>query len=130
MPGQNVVLVGDKAASQALGAALRKVGVEALIQPANGLSEALVAIESEVELRRPDAAVAVGTGEEALALAITAAKAGVPVAVSAGSDPAHNPDRNRILATLAELDAGPDPARAADLIAAWLRGEAPPSDLN
>lgn len=121
MPGQIVVLAGDKAASQTLAAALREAGVGPRIQLVDGLSDTLVAIEVELERSRPDAAVAVGTGEEALALAITAAKAGVPVAVSAGSDPVHNSDRNRILATLAELDAGPDPARAADLIAAWLQ---------
>ena len=129
MTGQNVVLAGEKTASEALETALRESGLEARIHPTDGLAEALVDIERELEDRRPDAAVAVGTGDAALALAITASKLGVPLASVPGTVPGTE-DAGRILATLASLDAGSDPARAADLIAAWLSENPPASDLD
>ena len=66
-------------------------------------------IEEALEAERPDAAVAVGTGEAALALAITASKLGVPLAASAGAVERDGADERRILATLAALDAGAGP---------------------
>jgi len=99
---------------------------------ADGLAETLVGIERELEDERPDAAVAVGTDEAALALAITASKLGVPLAAAApvpGTVPGTE-DAGRILATLATLDAGSDPARAADLIASWLSENPSASDLD
>jgi hypothetical protein len=132
MPGQNVVLAGEKDASEALERALGEHGLEARIQPAEGLSEALVGIERELEGNRPAAAVAVGTGESALALAITAGKLGVPLACvpGTGGEAAGDADQRRILATLAALDAGSDPARAADLIALWVSENSSAADLD
>jgi hypothetical protein len=134
MPGQNVVVAGEKNASEALETALGQHGLEARILPAAGLSEALVGIERELEDSRPAAAVAVGTSEVALALAITASKLGVPLAAMAavpGTVPGTGEaDAGRILATLAALDAGSDPARAADLIASWVAEQPSAGDLD
>lgn len=121
MTGTKVVLAGDKDASEALEAALRDAGLEARIHSASGLVDALQGIERELEGDRPDAAVTVGTGEAALALAITAGKLGVPVAACLGeAASAEEADRRRILATLASLEVGPDSEGAADRIASWL----------
>jgi hypothetical protein len=131
MPGQNVVVAGEKAASEALEAALGQHGLEARIQPGEGLAEALVVIERELEDSRPDAAVSVGTSEVALALAITASKLGVPLATVPGTVAGTGEaDAGRILATLAALDAGSDPARAADLIASWVAEQPSAGDLD
>jgi hypothetical protein len=128
MSGHNVVVAGEKEAGTALESALRGLGVDARFLAAGGLTEALVGDERELELSRPDAAVAVGTGEGALALAITATKLGVPLATVPGTEgPA---DALRILATLADLDTGPGTDRAAGLIASWLDGNPPASDLD
>ncbi len=133
MSGRNVVLAGDQAASEALEAALDRTGAHATYQRSDGLPEALVAIEQGLEDDRPDAVVAVGAGDAAMALAITAGKLGIPLVISRVDDVAgEDQDKNRILATLASLDAGPDPRRAADLIAAWM-AEGPSAanlDLN
>jgi hypothetical protein len=136
MPGQNVVLAGEKTASEALEAALREQGLDAHRHDADGLVNALVSLERQIEEDRPRAAVAVGTGEAALALAITASKMGVPLASVPGTVPgtgneaAGAGDQGRILATLASLDAGSDPARAANLIDSWLSENPPASDLH
>ena len=115
------LLAGDPEPTAALSSALKERGIDARVHATEGLAEALTAIERELERSHPDVAAAVGAGEEALALAITAAKAGVPVAHAAAGP--GSADNSRAIATLAELDAGSDPARAADLIAAWLQGE-------
>lgn len=122
------VLAGDAPLATALGSALGRLGVETRTHASDGLADSLTEIERELERGRPEVAVAVGSGEEALALAITAAKAEVPVAhMSSRPDPG---DASRAITTLSGLDAGDDPARAADLIAAWIRGDQPPPDLD
>jgi len=119
MPDPKILLAGDAEAVGRLESALAEHGFEARTHPSEGLPGSLVALERELEGEPPDAAVAVGAGEDALALAITASKLGVPLAACLdASDP---PADRRILSTLAELEAGSDPARAADLIASWLR---------
>ena len=124
MPGLNVVLAGEKEPSEALEWALREHGIEARCYPADSLPDALVGIEKELSEGRFAAAVAVGTGDAALALAITASKLGVPLARLEGADP--GADRGRALAALASLEAGSDPAQAADLIASWLAEQPAP----
>jgi hypothetical protein len=128
MPGQNVVVAGEEAAGTALETALRELGLDARFLPATGLVDALVGLEHELERSHPDAAVAVGTGDVAVALAITASKLGVPLSSVPGTE--ERADALRILATLADLDAGSDPSRAAGLIASWLDGTPPTSDLD
>jgi hypothetical protein len=130
VPDQDVVLAGEKSASAALESALRERGIEARFHPTNGLPDALVGIEKELSDERPAGAVAVGTGEGALALAITASKLGVPLACVGGQESTADADQSRILATLASLDGGSDPVRAADLIASWLTEGPSASDLN
>ena len=127
MPTARVVIAGEPETGAALAEFLRERGVAADYHTGNGLAETFVVLERHLE-EGAEAAVAVGTGEAAVTLAITAAKGGIPLARTAGGD--WDPDRARILATLAELDAGPETGRAADLIAAWLRGEPPPADLD
>ena len=124
MPIPTVLIAGEAPAGEALAEALREQGVGAHFQPSNGLAEAFAEIESHLEESRPAGVVAVGTGEGALTLAITAAKLGIPVARAPG-DEGPAPDGARILATLAGLDAGAEGERAADLIAAWVRGDPP-----
>jgi hypothetical protein len=128
--GEKVVLAGEKQASQALDACLRERGVEVRFHPVDGLPEALVDIERELSDERPAGAVAVGTGEGALALAITASKLGVPLACVDGHESGADGDQSRILATLASLDGGSDPVRAADLIASWLTEAPSAPDLD
>ena len=78
-------------------------------------------LEADLAEQGPNAAVAAGSGQGALALAITASKLGVPV-VAALQDaaPGDRTGEARIIATLATLDAGSDPVRATESIAAWL----------
>ena len=111
MPGQNVVLAGEKDASEALGAALRALGFEPRIHAPERLSRALVSLEEALEENRPDAVVAVGTNEDALALAITAGKLGVPLAAAGAGHGAEAADERRIIRTLATIDAGADNSR-------------------
>ncbi len=77
-------------------------------------------LEADLAEQRPNAAVAAGAGQGALALAITASKLGVPVAALQGAAPGDRTGEARIIATLATLDAGSDPSRAAESIATWL----------
>jgi hypothetical protein len=123
MASLNVMVAGEKQPSEALQSALREHDIEARCHPAHSLPTALVGIEKELSEGRFAAAVAVGTGDAALALAITASKLGVPLARLDGTDPG---DRGRALATLASLEAGSDPAQAADLIASWLAEQPTP----
>jgi hypothetical protein len=125
MPGQNVVLAGEKDASGALDIALRAIGFESRIHAPEGLPAALVTLERALEDDRPDAAVAVGTNEDAVALAITAGKLGVPLAAAGAGEGAEAADERRIIMTLATIDAGAHSSRAADVIATWLSGETP-----
>jgi threonine dehydratase len=79
---------------------------------------------------RPAAAVAVGAGNAALTLAITASKLGIPVVAAPGEEARPDADAARILATLAELDARAEGERASHVIAAWLRERTPSPDLD
>jgi len=128
--GQNVVLAGEKEASEALDAALRALGFEPRIHAPEGFPSALVSLEQALEENRPDAAVAVGTNEDALALAITAGKLGVPLAAAGAGEDTERADARRIIRTLATIDAGADNSRAADLIVSWLSGEMSTPDLD
>jgi hypothetical protein len=128
--GQNVVLAGEKQALEALDAALRALGFEPRIHAPEGLPGTLVSLERALEENRPDAVIAVGTNEDAVALAITAGKLGVPLAAAGAGEGTQAADEQRIIGTLATIDAGGDSSRAADLIASWLSGETPRSDLD
>ena len=78
MSGTAVVLAGDEEAGAALGAALRERGIEARFHGSSGLAPDLVDLEADLTEQGPNAAVAAGSGQGALALAITASKLGVP----------------------------------------------------
>ncbi len=130
MPGRNVVLAGEKDASEALDAALRALGFEPRVHAPEGFPGALVSLERALEENRPDAVVAVGTNEDAVALAITAGKLGVPLAAAGAADGTEAVDERRIIRTLATIDAGADNSRAADLIATWLSDEMSTPDLD
>jgi len=130
MSGVNVVLAGEPEAGKALSDALEERGIESRFLSAHTLPDALVGMEEVLELSRPHAAVTVGHDRAALALAITAGKLGVPLAVVGGAEPRDGHDEDRILITLAAFDAGSDPARAAGLIASWLHENPPASDLD
>ena len=123
MSGTTVLVAGDEEAGAAVGVALRERGIETRFQESSGLVHDLVDLEAGLAEQRPSAAVAAGSGQGALALAITASKLGVPVV--ALTDAVPDPDRAaeaRILATLATLEVGSDPVRAAESIATWLQG--------
>lgn len=126
MPAHKFMLAGEENAGQRLCASLEEAGFEAHLHAASGVTEALTGIEQELEQRRPSAAISVGVGDEALALAVTAAKLGVPIAAF-GAGSGQSGDETRIIATLAGADLGSDPSRAADLITAWL-AEPDPSE--
>ena len=121
MSGTAVVVAGDEEAGAALSAALRERGIEARCHGSSDLAGDLVELEADLVEQGPDAAVAAGSGQGALALAITASKLGVPVAALTEAAPdADRAAEARIIAALATLDAGSDPLRAAESIAAWL----------
>jgi hypothetical protein len=126
----NVVLAGEKSAAGALESALLERDIGVSFHVFDSLPDAFVDLERELSGERPAGAVAVGTGEGALALAITASKLGVRLACVSGQESGEDADQRRILATLASLDAGSDPDRAADLIASWLSDDQPASDLD
>jgi hypothetical protein len=133
----NALVVGHAEPAAALTSALgeRGIGAELHALPrASGdravtsLAESLVELERRLTNERPALAVGVGTGDAALALAITAAKLGVPlVAWVEEADPIQEDLEQaeaRILVTLADFDAGPvgDGAaafEAAERIASW-----------
>ncbi|MDQ2677079.1 MAG: hypothetical protein M3Y34_09745 [Actinomycetota bacterium] len=127
MSSARVLIAGESKSGEGLAASLGELGVAARFEPADGLAGAFVDFERALEDSRPEAAVAVGAGQSALTLGITAAKLGIPLARTA--EEGEDPDRARILATLADFDAG-SPGRAAELIAAWLREDPPPPDLD
>ena len=118
-----VVIAGEQA--RELVAALGVHGVDAeLVPAAESLTAALVGIEAKLEGETPDAAVSVGTGDSPFALAMVAAKLGVPLAACLAAEP--DPDsvdgaEHRILRVLAgecfELD-------DAERLLAWLNANA------
>jgi hypothetical protein len=133
----NALVVGHAEPAAALTSALSERGVDAELhsvpRPSEaravvGLAEALVELEQRLDERRPALAIGVGTSDASLALAITAAKLGVPL-VAWIEDPAPESEElelaeRRILATLADFDAGPvgdgvAAFEAAERIASW-----------
>ena len=125
-----MVIGGEGEAGSALGSALAELGLNTRFLSPESFPQALVGVERDLSAERPRAAVAVGTGEAAMALAITAAKLGVPLAASFGDEAPEGADQRRILSTLASLDAGSDPERAAGLIAAWVGDQPSAPDLD
>jgi len=122
MPGTSLFLAGDSDGVEALQSALSEQGIAVRSATVSDMAAALVGMEQRLEGDRPAAAVAVGVGESAVALGITASKLGIPLIAclgEAGGDA--DGAKHRILTTLATLEAGADPERAASVIAAWLR---------
>lgn len=131
------LVVGHTEPAGALTSALGEEGIDAELHappraPATGavqaLAEALVELESRLGDGRGELAIAVGLGDAPVALAVVAAKLGVPLVawVEDGSEPNGELERaeRRILDQLADLDAGPvgdgaDAFRAARTIASW-----------
>lgn len=131
------LVVGRAEPAEALASALRERGLAAELHAAQrvpegrgvgALASTLVELERRMAGERPGLAVAVGLGDSPLALAVTAAKLGIPLAVWVGKDAPEASEiergERRILATLASLDAGPvgdgvQAFRAAERIAAW-----------
>lgn len=133
----NALVVGHAEPAAALTSALSEQGVEAKLhavpRPAAGrevasLAESLVELERRLTDERPALAIGVGTGDASMALAVTAAKLGVPlVAWVEDTEPESGElelAERRILAALADFDAGPvgdgaEAFEAAARIASW-----------
>jgi hypothetical protein len=133
----NALVVGHAEPAAALTSALSEQGIDAelhaLPRPAEdravvGIAESLVELEQRLTDKPPALAIGVGTGDASLALAVTAAKLGVPlVAWVDDAEPAADElevAERRILVTLADLDAGPvgdgvAAFEAAERIASW-----------
>jgi hypothetical protein len=133
----NALVVGHAEPAAALTSALSEQGIAAELhriprpdrdQAVAGLAESLVELERRLSDERPALAVGVGTGDASLALAITAAKLGVPLVAWIEDTQAESEEielaERRILVTLADLDAGPvgdgvAAFEAAERIASW-----------
>jgi hypothetical protein len=116
------LLAGTGEQTTTLVEALAAAGVDAQIVPDGDLAGMLTGVEAELERGGFDGAVAVGTGEAALALAITAAKLGVPLAacpVQAADPDSREGAEQRILGTLAGEHFEPGD-QAAERLHAWL----------
>jgi hypothetical protein len=125
-----VVIAGDpQGVGEVLEEALSGEGVVARYHPARSLEETLVGLEQRLERMKPAAVVAVGAGEAALALAVTAAKLSTPLAWMPDPE-SQNPDRSRVIAALAWLEVDGGIARATDLIVAWIRDDTPTRNLD
>lgn len=116
----NALVVGHAEPAAALTSALSEQGIQAELhavpkapddRAVATLAESLVELERRLMAERPALAIGVGTGDASLALAITAAKLGVPlVAWVEETDPGQGGlelAEGRILGTLADFDAGP-----------------------
>ena len=133
----NALVVGHAEPAAALTSALSECGVEAKLhavprppddRAVASLAESLVELERRLTDERPTLAIGVGTGDASLALAITAAKLGVPLVAWLEEASAQQDElgaaEDRILRTLADFDAGPvgDGAaafEAAERISSW-----------
>lgn len=133
-------MVGHSEPAGALTSALAEAGVEAGLhivprapagRGAEQLAAAFVELERRLACEPADLAVAVGLGDGPVALAVVAAKLGIPLVawVEDGQPPNGELERaeRRILDQLADFDAGPigDGAaahEAAAAIAAWRGG--------
>jgi hypothetical protein len=128
----DVLLAGDAERVAALVSALRERGVStAHAGDDPSLVESLVSLESGIQAEPPNLAVGVGTGEVAIALAVTAPKLGVPFTAWASAD--ERPDERRILETLSENELSVqegDAGETAERIAAWLAKKTPRRDLD
>jgi hypothetical protein len=131
------LVVGHAEPAAALTSALSEQGLQAELhavpRPSDeravaSLAESLVELERRLTEERPAVAIGVGTGDASLALAITAAKLGVPlVAWVEETDPGQGElelAESRILAVLADFDAGPvgdgvAAFEAAERISSW-----------
>jgi hypothetical protein len=114
------LVVGHSEPAAALTSALSENGIDAELhavprpdpeRAVASLAGSLVELERRMTANRPALAVGVGTGDASLALALTAAKLGIPLV--AWVDDAR-PDteelelaERRILVTLADFEAGP-----------------------
>jgi UDP-N-acetylglucosamine:LPS N-acetylglucosamine transferase len=133
----NALVVGHAEPAAALTSALAERGIGAELhalprapddRAVASLAESLVELERRLTDERPALAVGVGSGDAALALAITAAKLGVPLVawVEEAAPVAGDLEEAeaRILVTLADFDAGPvgdgvAAFEAAERIASW-----------
>ena len=140
-------MVGHSEPAGALTAALADEGVEAELHAAprpsaeravQDLALEFVELERRLSESRSDLAVAVGLGDAPTALAVVAAKLGVPLVAWVEDGQAPNGEleaaERRILDELADLDAGPvgdgaEAHEAARAIAAWGR-DRPRADLD
>jgi hypothetical protein len=127
VPENSILVSGDKPAAVGLEAKLRESGFEPRAVSAGPLAHSLGALERELQGTRHSAALAVGRGDGALALAITAGKLGVPLAALLDSAEAQT-DEGRAIATLASLGVAAEPEAVASLIAG--RQSEKPSDRN
>ena len=133
----DALVVGQAEPAAALTSALIERGVEARLHAVPraapdmavvSLADSLTELERRLIDERPALAILVGASDASLALAVTAAKLGVPL-VAWVEDPLPEADaleaaERRIVAALADLDAGPvgdGPAAfaAAERIASW-----------
>jgi hypothetical protein len=120
------LLAGESTALQTLEAALRAVGFEVDVyagetcEGPRPVAGHLVELERLLNSSECSVAVAAGPSDAALALGLTASKAGVTFCAFpvAGGDRA--PERS-ILETLSEFELGEDPTSAAAVIAERLR---------
>jgi hypothetical protein len=133
----DALVVGHSDPAAALTSALGERGIDAQLHvvprpdpdgAVASLAGSLLELEAELTQRRPALAIGVGTGDASLALAITAAKLGVPLVAWVEDTRAESEElelaERRILTILADLDAGPvgDGAaafEAAERIASW-----------
>jgi hypothetical protein len=136
LPAVKALVVGHSEPAAALTSALSERGIDAELhavprvdedRAVASLAELLVEIEARLEKEGLALAIGVGTGDAPTALAVTAAKLGVPLVawIESGPDEGElEQAERRILATLADFDAGPvgdgkAAFEAADRIASW-----------
>ncbi len=143
------LVVGHSEPAAALTSALREKGVDARLhavpsspgqRTTGAMAEALTTLERRLEEECPRVAVGVGAGDAPLALAVSAAKLGIPFVawVDSQNDGGSSLEQGerRVLATLASLDVGPvgegeQAFQAAERIAAFAReGSSEPSDSD
>jgi hypothetical protein len=133
----NALVVGHAEPAAALTSALAEQGIEAELhavprpeedRAVASLAEALVELERRLTEERPSLAVGVGTGDASLAIAVTAAKLGVPLVAWVEDTQAESEEldvaERRILTVLADFDAGVvgdgvAAFEAAERIASW-----------
>lgn len=133
----DALVVGHAEPAAALTSALSEQGLEAELHAVPrlaedravvSLAESLVELERRLTDERPALAIGVGTGDASMALAVTAAKLGVPLVAWVDDTETESGElelaERRILKTLADLDVGPvgdgvAAFEAAERIASW-----------